>query len=606
MSASRFRHLVFLPVLLLPEVASAGTWTKLHQTAPGPVNLMLLLSDGTVMAARNDGGTIGKSWYRLNPDIHGSYVNGYWSAFADAHDTRLYYPSQVLKDGRVFVAGAEYGSGGPHAEVFDPKTNVWTQVDPPPAIWNTATDLFFDCNSELLSDGRVLLMPVVPHSYGVGLIYDPVNNTWQNAAQLAYGGYQDEASWVKLPDNSILTIDPFGTHSERFISLFNLWINDATVPVSLYDPYVGELGGALLLPSGKAFFLGSTGHTALYTPSLGFQQGVWTAGPDIPNGNGTPDAPAAMLVTGNVLCATSPTPSPGNGFPAPTTFYEYDPVANSFSLQPAPNGTTDNTPTFTTLMLDLPDGTVLYSHMGKDLYVYKPTGSPLAAGKPTITSITPNANGSYHLVGTQLNGISEGASYGDDFQMNSNYPLVRLTSGTSVYYARTFNWSSTGVMTGSLPVSTEFTLPASLPPGVFSLEVVANGIASNPVSFSAYVCQLDLGFGGPGNSKLSVCGGDLSTGTTAALSVTGAAANQAGILLASTQVSPIPFLGGTLVTVPVLIQVSLFTNAAGQVQIPAIPGGGGPLALDLQYVYVDPSLLHGVGISNAVRVDFKP
>jgi subtilisin-like proprotein convertase family protein len=136
-------------------------------------------------------------------------------------------------------------------------------------------------------------------------------------------------------------------------------------------------------------------------------------------------------------------------------------------------------------MLVLPDGKIMYSHMGTDVYVYTPAGAPLAAGKPVITTITPNGDGSFHLVGTGLNGISEGASYGDDAQMNTNYPIVRLVStGGSVYYAKTYNWSSTGVMTGSTPVTTEFRPPASMPLGAYSLYVVANGIASNPTPFS--------------------------------------------------------------------------------------------------------------------------
>ena len=135
-------------------------------------------------------------------------------------------------------------------------------------------------------------------------------------------------------------------------------------------------------------------------------------------------------------------------------------------------------------MLDLPDGTVLYSDFSSQLYVYHPDGSPLAAGEPTITSITPNANGSYHLTGTLLNGISEGAAYGDDWQMNSNYPIVRLTDAAgNVHYARTFNWSSTGVMTGNTLVTTEFRLPSGLPAGTYLLVVVANGNSSVPVSF---------------------------------------------------------------------------------------------------------------------------
>src|SRR5205085_10169171 len=94
---------------------------------------------------------------------------------------------------------------------------------------------------------------------------------------------------------------------------------------------------------------------------------------------------------------------------------------------------------------------------------YQPDGTPLPAGKPTISSISANPDGSYHLTGTGLNGISVGATYGDDAQMNTNFPLVRLTdSGGNVSYGRTFNWSSTGVQTGSALVSTDFTLPSGV------------------------------------------------------------------------------------------------------------------------------------------------
>ena len=81
-------------------------------------------------------------------------------------------------------------------------------------------------------------------------------------------------------------------------------------------------------------------------------------------------------------------------------------------------------------MLALPDGHILFSDGGSQLFVYQPSTPPLAAGKPHISSITPNGNGSYHLTGTLLNGISAGAAYGDDVQMDSNYPLVRVTDGS--------------------------------------------------------------------------------------------------------------------------------------------------------------------------------
>ena len=464
--------------LLIPWRAMAvGTWTPLTHTAPSSVDLMLLLSDGTVMVQRSG---ISSNWYRLTPDIHGSYVNGTWTTLAAMHDARLYFSSDVLPDGRVFVAGGEYGSAGIHspnsetAEVYDPLANVWTSLP------SSGKD-FYDSVSKVLPSGNVLVAPVYS---GGTVIFNYKNNTWTNGPNFVRGTDQDEASWVRLPDDSILTIDPFGTNSERYIPSSNTWVNDGVVPVSLYDSFLFELGAAFLLPSGNAFFLGSTGHTALYTPTGTTSPGTWTAGPNIPNGQGTPDAAAAMMVNGRILCAVSPTPTT-NSFPSPTSFYEYDPVSNAFTQANAPaGGTTVNHPSYWTAMLDLPDGTVLYSEFGSLLYVYHPDCSPLAAGKPTITTITPNVDGSYLLTGTLLNGISEGAAYGDDWQMNSNYPIVRLTDAAgNVYYARTFNWSSTSVMTGTTPETTEFRLPTGLVAGTYSLVVVANGNSSAPVSF---------------------------------------------------------------------------------------------------------------------------
>src|SRR4029077_1662756 len=85
-----------------------------------------------------------------------------------------------------------------------------------------------------------------------------------------------------------------------------------------------------------------------------------------------------------------------------------------------------------------------------------------------------------------LNGFSEGAAYGDDAQMASNYPIVRLTSSdsTHVYYATTSHWSSTGVQTGSTPEYVNFTIPSSLPSDTYSLQVVASGVPSQPTTFA--------------------------------------------------------------------------------------------------------------------------
>jgi len=450
---------------------------------------MLLLSDGTVMAAN---ASVSAVWYQLTPDRNGSYVNGTWSTLASMHDTRLYYSSAVLTDGRVFVAGGESGTGAKQAEVYDPLTDVWT-------LTPLSGQIYYDSISKILPNGNVLVAPVLLTVVGGTSIYNPVANTWTNGPTLFRGRSQDEASWVKLPDDSILTVDPFGTNSERYIPSLNQWINDSNLPQTIYDPYGGEIGAAFLLPNGKAFFLGAFGHTVTYTPSGSTNPGIWAVSADIPDGNGTPDAGAAMMFNGKILCAVSPVPVPTQIFRTPTSFYEYDYITDSFTSVPGPTGPIDDVPAHACEMLDLPDGSVLFSDFGNQLYAYYPDGSPLPQGKPAISSITTNLDGSYHLTGTGLNGISEGAGYGDDAQMDSNYPLVRLTDANgTVYYARTFNWSSTSVMTSNRLVTTEFTLPNGLLGGTYSLVVVANGIGSDPVSFSAPATRLptvkNLGF----------------------------------------------------------------------------------------------------------------
>jgi hypothetical protein len=479
-----------LALLAGPGGRASGTWTPLANQAPDDINTMLLLPDGTVMAADADNWT---NWYRLTPDIHGSYVSGAWTRAAAMHNSRLYYASDVLTNGRMFVAGGEYGSGASSGEIYDPLLNTWTMISP------GAGQSFVDMISVVLPNSTILVAPVRPSKIGQTAVYDPETDSWPLFPQLFRGYSEEEASWVMLPDNSILTVDPFGVNTERYIPSLNQWVNDAPVPVPLYNNTIFEIGAFFLLANSNVFCIGDAGYTALYSPSGSTNAGSWLAGPLEPAGLGAPDAPAAMMNDGNVLCALGP----ATNYIAPTSFFEYDPVANELVAVGGPSSYTNDIPPYVVRMLDLPDGGVLLSLSDRRLYEYQPAGAPLPAGQPTITCITTNFYRSYHLSGTLLNGISQGAAYGDDAQMNSNYPLVRMTNTQgNVYYARTYNWSSTAVMTGSLPITTDFMVPQYLPAGVYSLVVVANGNSSTPVSFSFAPDNLQIstltGFGAVG------------------------------------------------------------------------------------------------------------
>ncbi len=503
------------------NASGSGTWFTLANPAKAAVQLMILLPDGTVLAANNPNPTIGFVWYRLTPDPFGHYVLGDWSDIAPMHDARLYYSSDVLRDGRLFVAGGEYGPGGAKAEIYDPLFDTWTQINPPASLLDpTQQQAFLDSNSKLLPDGSVLIEPVQPGTNGSSLIYHPTSNSWSNIT-VPNSVNLDESSWVKLPDDSILTVQPDTSSSGRYIPSQGKWILDAPVPVNLWASlapnFFGETGPAFLLPNGKAFFLGGSGHTAIYTPSGTTANGSWVAGPDIPSGQVTADAPGAMMPNGKILFAASPPPTLDSSnnpvFHAPTSFFEYDysvGTTGAITQVSGPTGLADNVGSFVTAMLVLPDGSVLYANSteqnfpatGAKLYVYAPDGPQVATGKPAITSITPNADGTFHLVGTGLNGISEGAAYGDDAQMNGNYPIVQFqdTNNNHIDYARTFNWSGTGVQTGGAVETTEFELPNGLVPQTYLLSVSANGLLSSPVVFSSV-----------NPSSLALCPGDSGT-----------------------------------------------------------------------------------------------
>ncbi|MEI6815183.1 MAG: T9SS type A sorting domain-containing protein [Bacteroidota bacterium] len=482
---------------LLEQEHLGFTWTPVAALAPHPnMGITLLLSDGSVMCKTNAGGSdgIGTIWDILKPDIHGSYVNGTWSSTSPMVRSRYAFSSDVMMDGRVYAAGGEYGTdgtqAGKHGEVYDPLTDVWTECIGPGHTMS-------DGNSIMLDNGNVLQALVYDY-YNLRhtTIYNPTTNTYTPGPDCR--GVQNESMWLKLADNSILFVEmprldssytytsPF--HSERYIPSLNQWISDSDVPVALYDPYGYETGPAFLLPDGRSFFIGSTGHTAYYTPSGGIAPGTWAAGPDLPNDMGMPDGPGSSLTNGNILFACSQAPYQGNNFPAPTYFYEFNYQTNTFTQLNAPTGN----PTLSAIsqqvnFLNLPDGSIFMSFnqdaSSSQYYVYTPSGSQLSERAPVIGHVVQSGCTNFMITGTGFNGINQGSAFGDENQNDSNYPVIRLTQGPNVYYVRTFNWNSTGVQRGSAADTTHFTLPAGLPFGTYNLVVTANGLASASVPF---------------------------------------------------------------------------------------------------------------------------
>lgn len=466
-----------------------GTWGPLtHQPTFG-AGTMLLLTDGTVMCQNS--GT--NHWWRLTPDINGSYVNGTWSALSNGPNAPLYFASAVLRDGRVFVAGGEYNNGAQvellAAEIFNPVTNAWTAIATPPG-WTAIGD----ASSCVFPDGRVMLGFIFDHRCAV---YDPVSNTWAAAANKNNASSSEE-TWTLLPDQTILTVNcPGHPATQKYVIPANQWVNCGNTPFDLVEAASIEIGPAVLLPDGRVFAVGATNHTALYTmPPVANQPGTWANGPTFPLPSGVAnlgakDAPGCLLPNGLVLCIAGPVDGVSGNYLSPTYFFEFNPASNS--LAAITNPPTNGGPPFVGRFILLPTGQVLFANGSANIQVYTPSGSPDPVWKPTITSVASTLlrNSTYTLAGRQINGLSQAVAYGDDATMATNYPIVRIRNSATghVFYCRTFNHSTLNVNTGTVIHTTQFQVPGGTELGASDLTVIANGIASDPVHVTVSIVK---------------------------------------------------------------------------------------------------------------------
>ena len=463
----------------------------------------ILLTDGTVLM--QDTGF--PDWWKLTPDKFGSYVNGTWTQVASLPATYspLYHSSAVLPDGRLIIEGGEYllnadqtnfiPTWTPQGAVYDPVANTWTPVEPPKFFggFPPFDQTIGDAQSVILADGTYMQADCC--TLDEALLNAKTLN-WRPTGRKKFD-VNDEEGWTLLPNGKVLTVDayvpvnipyePTGTNSEIYDPKTGSWSSAGSTIVQLWDSAAAcggeanatfEVGPAVLRPDGTVFYTGAdtcpgaAGNTAIYNSSTG----KWTAGPQFPAPNNIADGPAALEPNGKVLMFASS----GFGNP-PATFFEWD----GHSLN-AISGT-PNTPgdgSFIGNMLVLPTGQILFTDFSNDVEIFTPTPGHPENTEPILlfTPIFLRRGQSYQAFGFRFNGVSQGAAYGDDVQAATNYPLVRITNliDGHVQYSRTHDHSSMAVASPAL-VSTHFDVPSSQEPCICKLEVVANGIASNPV-----------------------------------------------------------------------------------------------------------------------------
>jgi spore coat protein A len=115
----------------------------------------------------------------------------------------------------------------------------------------------------------------------------------------------------------------------------------------------------------------------------------------------------------------------------------------------------------------------------------------------------------------------------------------------------------------------------------------------------------DLGLGLPGVDGVPVLAGTgaLTPGSAGSLSLTSAKPSTPALLFLSLASAPVPFKGGTLVANPLLLTVSLSTNASGALLLPFTWPSGLPSGTSIwfQYAVKDAAAVQGVALSNGLK-----
>ena len=448
----------------LQKINSGTTWSRLSQSPGNSANAMWLMQDGTVLVCLLDGATL----KLLHPDPQGSYANGSWSDAGKFLLAKQNFASAVLSDGRLVACGGEQSGPGlsngdtNFCEIYDPRTSpsTVTPLPPPPGWGNIA-----DAPSCVLTDGTFML----GNTQGLGsqvALLDPSTLTWT----FGQGDSDNEQGYVLLQTGDVLTANVYHQRSMRYDPNSKAFVEDGTLPVMLGAG--SEIGPGITLMDGRVIWFGASGHTCIYTPGAEGHNGTWVQGPDLPGQLIANDCSAILEPSGAVLLVAWS--SVGS-----VVFLNYNPDQNTFALVDGAPATTNWE---ATKMLLLPNGHGLVSTVEEGLYDVMFSPGKGASWAPTIISFpaTVTQNSTVKLAGTQLCGLSECQSFGDDNQQAENYPMVRFVdSKGGITYVRAHDVSTRSIAPRE-NATVLVDIPASLAPGKYSVQVVAMGIPSTP------------------------------------------------------------------------------------------------------------------------------
>jgi len=487
MKVFRYIALALLASVLGVSMASAQSWTNVT-ASPQAIGPILQLRDGRILAHSDQNGNA-NSWYILSPASDGTYETGTWAGPYNMQSgyAPFFFSSVVMLDGKTVLAeGGEYNNG----------QSVWTTLgslgtvtpfggmtwvaNSPPTGWSTIGD----AESDLMANGKYLQSNCCTKQTA---FYNGPNSWIAGPNVLAVRN--DESGYTSLPDGRVLMVDVQtnsncgnSTKSSEVLDANGVaWTCGPQLTQQLWQQSDQELGSAVLFypsskyPKGGVFQMGGN---AVASNILDFNTFTWATGPTLSNYDQA-DGPGALEPNGKVLEMISP-----GLFNAGCTFAEFDPIAGTLTAT-ANNSQCPSSSSYEGHMMIFPTGQIGSLSFETQIHLYKGTGSPVSGVAATIipvANVVLGGSKNNKLYGFQLNGLSENNAYGDDYQMATNYPLIRFKdSSGKVWYGFTHDDSSHSIAPNTLSY-TLYDLNPAMPPGSYTMQTVTNGIGSNIVN----------------------------------------------------------------------------------------------------------------------------
>ncbi|MGZ6268344.1 MAG: Kelch repeat-containing protein [Candidatus Limnocylindrales bacterium] len=258
---------------------ATGHWSAAtHMLQPRAYPMVVTLSDGSVLVA---GGS-----RNLQPldTAERYYQDGTWVAAGRLNFPRTQGTLTLLGDGRVLATGGGVeGSPGwaatASAEIFDPKTGLWSPVAPMSVARAFQTATLLENGDVLVAGGATTYNGTRGTVANTAEVYNLRSNTWRSASSMSVARYAHATA--RLPDGRVLVAGGWALTTNTDPSLASAEIYDPASNVWTPTGSLNDARGSLVmaaLPDGRLLAVAGVDpsyHVLASTEIYGSKLGTW-------------------------------------------------------------------------------------------------------------------------------------------------------------------------------------------------------------------------------------------------------------------------------------------------------------------------------------------